>query len=343
MPFTTRPVEFSRSDAQNARVRRTPEFLIIVAGWTVVAVFFTGHNYLSLAANGNPIPLSRAAWWSVAEWYTWVPLTPLVAGLVRQWRPSRGGVGRGILILVVCGALVAGLQVALEYAADHVAVWATRTPELTVRGWLSDGSSRAALDLAYLIPRKIGFSFATYWCVVLVVLAADYHHLYRERELRAAHLETALASAQLEALQSQLQPHFLFNTLNAIASLIPDDPRAAEEMVESLGDLLRATLREAGTREVSLTREIELVRDYLRIQELRFEDRLHVELCADASACDALVPPLLLQPLAENAIRHGVASSPNGGTVIVRAARVGAELWKTTDPGSPARPATAWA
>jgi LytS/YehU family sensor histidine kinase len=145
--------------------------------------------------------------------------------------------------------------------------------------------------------------------------------LSRERELRAARLEAALATAQLQALQAQLHPHFLFNTLNAIASLIPEDAAAAEEMVEALSELLRAALQDGGAREIPLRRELDLADQYVRIQQLRFHDRLRVHRDVDPDTLDALVPPLLLQPLVENAIRHGIGSRPEGGIVTLRAHR----------------------
>jgi two-component system, LytTR family, sensor kinase len=305
----------------------------IVAGWTIVAALFTGHTYLSALAEGRPVTFLQAAWWSAAEWYTWALLTPLVIAVVRRVR----GVGRprALAMLAVAGLGIAALQVALEYAADHIVVLLSGDPDLTVRVWLSGGLRGAALDLGYLVPRKIGFSVVTFWALVIVVFAADYYRLYRDREVRAARLEAALAQAQLRALQAQLQPHFLFNTLNSIASLIPEDPPAAEERVESLSDLLRAALRDGGRNEIPLAQEIELLDQYLRIQECRFQDRLRVQRAFRAELADVLVPPLLLQPLVENAITHGVASRPDGGTVTVRTDRRDSELLLTVEDDGP--------
>jgi two-component system, LytTR family, sensor kinase len=293
----------------------------ILGAWTVVAVVFAGHNYLTYAADGRPVPLLHALWWSVAEWYTWALLTPLVIRLARRFRLAQPQLARNAAALVVLALGVAALQVGLEYAADRLAVALTGIPEITVRVWLSDGERGRAMELAYLLPRKIGFSYITFWGVALAVHAVDYYRLYRERELRAVRLEGALAAAQLQALQAQLQPHFLFNTLNTIASLIPEDPAAAEETIESLSELLRATLRRDGTHEIALAQELELVDQYLRIQEIRFQDRLRVERRTDPDALSALVPPLLLQPLAENAIRHGIAPRPKGGVLTLTAER----------------------
>jgi two-component system LytT family sensor kinase len=304
--------------------------------WTLVAIMFTGHNYLTFTADGRPISFLHALWWSIAEWYTWVLLTPVVVRAARRYRPAAGTLARSLLKLTAVGVLVATAQITLEYLSDHLAVFVSGDPSLTVAVWLSHGVRGAALDLGYFVPRKIGFSFVTYWAVVVAAMAFEYHRLFRERTVHAARLEAALASAQLQALQAQLQPHFLFNTLNTIASLIAEDPRAAEGVVESLGDLLRAALHDAGRREIALERELELLDQYLAIQETRFRGRLRVRRVLDPDANRAAVPPLMLQPLAENAIRHGIALRSSGGTLTVRTARVadGLELMIEDDgPG----------
>jgi two-component system, LytTR family, sensor kinase len=311
--------------SQIRRIARS-EAGAIVGGWTAVAALFAGHSYLSYAADGRPVTALQAVWWSVAEWYTWALLTPVVVWIVRRVRRSECPRARALGTLVAFGLLVALLQVVLEYGADRAAVLLSGDRDLSVRVWLAGGVRGAVLDLAYLLPRKIGFSVVTFWAVVGVVFAADNYRLYRDRELRAARLEGALVGAQLQALQAQLQPHFLFNTLNAIASLIPESPEVAEEMVESLADLLRAALRDGRQREIPLEREMELLDQYLRIQELRFQDRLRVRRALPPELADALVPPLLLQPLVENAIRHGVAPRPGGGAVSVSVEGSGGQL-----------------
>ncbi|HJU64922.1 MAG TPA: sensor histidine kinase, partial [Gemmatimonadaceae bacterium] len=304
--------------------------LAISVAWTLVALVFAGHSYFTYQADGRPVPFGHAAWWSVAEWYTWALLTPLVVVVARRLRPPPHLVRR-VAALIVLGAVIALLQVTLEYAVDRAAVALTGDSRMTVRVWLSGGQRGAAMDLGYLLPRKFGFSYVTFWAIVFVVHAADYYRLYRERELRSARLEGALATAQLRALQAQIHPHFLFNTLNAIASLIPDDPTAAEEMVEALSDLLRAALDEGGTREIVLARELDLTDQYVRIQQIRFHDRLAVHRHVDPDTLDALVPPLVLQPLVENAIEHGIASRPSGGVVTLRVQRDGNHLLLTVE------------
>lgn len=303
--------------------RPSTQLGVILLLWALVAVAFAGHNYLAYAANGQPVAITTVVWWSVAEWAPWVVLTPLVLRVARANRPRSGAMLRSFALLATAGVAIAAAQVGLEYLLDRLAVLASNDPGVTIRAWLSDDLRAPAIDLAYLVPRKIGFSYATYWAVVVAGLAVEYHRLFVERDVRAARLEGALLGAQLAALQAQLQPHFLFNTLNAIASLIPEDPAAAEEMVESLGELLRSALRDAGRREIPLERELELVELYLSIQTTRFRGRLRVRRDVDPSLDRALVPPMLLQPLVENAIRHGIVARASGGTLSLRTSAVG--------------------
>jgi sensor histidine kinase YesM len=171
-------------------------------------------------------------------------------------------------------------------------------------------------------------SLLIYWSVVGLCHAYDYYSRYRERERRAAqleleasHLETQLARAQLDALRMQLHPHFLFNTLNTISVLMQEDVSAANRMLLRLSELLRLTLKNAGTHEVSLREEIEFLRSYLEIEQTRFQDRLKVRMEIEPEALEAQVPNLILQPLVENAMRHAVAVRATECTVEIRAAR----------------------
>ncbi len=145
----------------------------------------------------------------------------------------------------------------------------------------------------------------------------DYHRRYRERELAASHLETELTQAQLEVLRMQLQPHFLFNTLHAISSLMHRDVELADRMIARLGELLRATLDHAGAAEVSLQSELDFIAPYLEIEQARLGPRLQVRLDIDPETLDAAVPNLLLQPLVENAIRHGIAPQRGPGLIEI--------------------------
>jgi LytS/YehU family sensor histidine kinase len=162
-------------------------------------------------------------------------------------------------------------------------------------------------------------SLVTYWVLAGATWGYDYYARYRQGEIHAAQLSTQLAQAQLQALRTQLHPHFLFNTLNAIATLVYRDPEAADQMIARLSDLLRITLEGIGVQEAPLAKEIDFLRGYLEIEQARFGDRLTVDMQIAPEALEARVPYLILQPLVENAIRHGIASHSQPGRVVIYA------------------------
>src|SRR5262249_20803260 len=147
----------------------------------------------------------------------------------------------------------------------------------------------------------------------------DYNRRLRDEELRASLLQSQLATAQLEALKIQLHPHFLFNTLHAISALVVKNPEGADKMIARLSDLLRMSLESAGAQEVLLEQELDFLRGYLDIQRTRFEDRLKVTMDIEPGALQALVPNMILQPLVENAIKHGIAPKASGGRITISA------------------------
>ncbi len=166
----------------------------------------------------------------------------------------------------------------------------------------------------------------TYLFLVGLAHALAYRRESETRALDAAHLETRLVEAQLQALQRQLHPHFLFNTLNTICSLMRINLNAADLMIDRLGDLLRMTLDTSGTQQVPLKQELEVLQKYLEIEQTRFESRLAISMHIDFETLDALVPNLLLQPLVENAIRHGIAPHARPGWIAIHAVREGSRL-----------------
>jgi len=163
--------------------------------------------------------------------------------------------------------------------------------------------------------------FYVYLPVVAIAHAVWYYREFRDREVRAAQLETRLAQAQLKALKSQLQPHFLFNTLHSISTLMLTNVQAADSMLVRLSDLLRMSLENNTVQETTLNREIQFVNGYLEIEKMRFGDRLIVRCHVDAETLDARVPHLLLQPLVENAIRHGISKRTQGGEIRIASTR----------------------
>jgi two-component system, LytTR family, sensor kinase len=177
-----------------------------------------------------------------------------------------------------------------------------------------------------LVVFKSQFSLPLYWVLVGVAHALGAMSALREREKQAAQLAAHLTQAQLSGLRTQLQPHFLFNTLNSIAALIPQNARLATEMVMNLSDLLRMTLREPQRGEILLSEELKLLQHYVDIQRLRFGERLVFHVEATDDALNAFVPPLLLQPLVENAIRHGLEASDQTECITVRGRAKNQEL-----------------
>jgi two-component sensor histidine kinase len=180
--------------------------------------------------------------------------------------------------------------------------------------------------LLHLAVFKTQFTVPIYLCIICICWVISHFQEAGERERRTLELEARLTQANLQALKMQLQPHFLFNTLNAISSLIYENPKAADDMVGSLSQFLRTTLDVSSQNEVSLRQELEFVDSYLEIQQTRFGERLQIRREMDPEVMGALVPPLILQPLVENAIRYGIEPRETGGTVTLRAMRAGEVL-----------------
>jgi signal transduction histidine kinase len=178
--------------------------------------------------------------------------------------------------------------------------------------------------LGYLT--QLDWLLMTYLFLIGLAYALAYRRESEARALNTAQLETRLVEAQLQALQRQLHPHFLFNTLNTVSGLIRTDPDGADAMIDRLGDLLRMTLHKSGIQEVSLKEELEVLGKYVEIERTRFGNRLTVDMKVQPETLDAQVPSLVLQPLVENAIRHGVAPNPRPGWIAVHAERDNREL-----------------
>lgn len=245
-------------------------------------------------------------------WGLWVVLVPFVVSAAR--RAHRAGVAslRGLAVHAVAGTALA-LAHATAFGALRWALGLATTNDLGV-------------IVAATVAFVVGGDFLRYLVIAAAYHAVAYASEARERAVGEARMARDLAEARLAALEQRLHPHFLFNTLNAVAALIPRDPRAAQGMVEQLGELLRAALNAEPGREVPLAAELELLEHYTAIELLRFPDRLRVDVRAGPEERTAFVPQMLLQPLVENAIRHGIATRPAGGTITVRARAVDGTL-----------------
>lgn len=218
------------------------------------------------------------------------------------------------------------LAMALFAAADDALV-------LTVRvAWLRSGIIEK-LSSSSLLKIYV-YTVFNYAQVVAVGWALHYQRAARQREVQASQLETRLAQARLDALRMQMHPHFLFNTLNAITALMRSDVATAERMIARLGELLRYSLASPATQESTVKEELDLTERYLDIERVRFGDRLRVTVNVAADAFDALVPRFVLQPLVENAIRHGIGRRMSGGSLLLDVRREGDSLWlRVADDG----------
>ena len=198
---------------------------------------------------------------------------------------------------------------------------------LTLVSWMEAGEKSVQtgepLKFGYLFSQLALHyslsSFIEYWVVVFAHLGWRYYQAYRERELQAAALATELVEARLQALRMQINPHFLFNTLNTIAALVHEQPESAERMIARLSDLLRRTLDRGDTQEVPLREELDFLKSYLEIEQMRFPDRLTVTFDIEPRANELLVPHLILQPLVENALRHGIMPREEAGRIEISA------------------------
>src|SRR5262249_21844336 len=248
-------------------------------------------------------------------WLAWVGLVPVALWLSRRFPFSalRRALPAHLLAIVV-----------LCLAHTGIALW---LPRVVVDGGGGPLGPPLIVRLTFSWTRDLPFCALFYGLALGVSSALDYYRQFRERELRASQLEAQLAQAQLQMLKMQLHPHFLFNTLNGITALVRDnDNAAAVQMLVGLSELLRQTLDNSGKQEVRLSEELEWLDLYLKLQQMRFSDRLQVRIEAEPEILDALAPNLITQPLVENAIRHGLASRAAPGSVSLTARRVGERL-----------------
>jgi signal transduction histidine kinase len=295
--------------------------------WTSLGVFNVCQAYLLASTTHRPFNWSETLLFGLIDWYLWVVLAPCVVALARRFRFEQE-TWRRSLAWHVSLSLAVGLLVALAV---------TDAMYLCNIGSVQSRPFERTLLWVILSPYLVLYVWV-YWAIILVDHAWGYYRKYRERELQASQLATQLARAQLHTLKMQLQPHFLFNTLQTVSALMHKDVELADDMLARLADLLRSTLDTAQSQEVPLRRELEFIATYLEIEQARLGSRLDASLESEPDVWDALVPNLILQPLVENAVRHGVAPRPEGGRLVVRARRVPAGLEIRVEDDGPGLP-----
>ena len=292
------------------RGRSRPLWLSILSAWLALSLIIAAQRYAVSGPGDSSGALLVYLFWSGAVWIYWALVTPLIFWLGRRI-PLNGQ--------SLSFALPAHFGLAILFGLSHLAGWAALG---TVFG-MSSGEAVSFRDefvrLAQFLPYV---EVIFYWAILGAGIAEDTYRQARAGELEAKALEAQLQEARLQALRMQLHPHFLFNALNTVAMLIRNgEHQQAVEMTAGLGELLRRSLNDNTEQEVTLEHELEFIRRYLALEQLRFPDRLRVEIEAPAETLSAVVPNLILQPLLENAIRHGVAQSSSAGLVRIVARR----------------------
>ena len=287
------------------------KWLAVPCVWAALGLIYAGPTYLEIRNEGMNPSAWRIFSWGILMWFVWAPLTPAIVWLARRY--SIVGVDWKRSLLVHIPAF-------LVFSAVHTAAATYITITLKPFGYLDNSSTDFWTRFLSRLKGAFGPDLLVYGAIVGVCYAIDYYHKYREREFQATQLESQLAQAQLDSLRMQLHPHFLFNTLNGIVGLVRDNKNhAAVSMLVGLSDLLRHALEHSNQQEVELNEELGFIKLYLDIQQMRFSDRLQIEIDVDVDVLKALVPNLILQPLTENALRHGIGRSVASGLVGISA------------------------
>ena len=277
---------------------------VVVAAWTAVGVVF------ALPGMSAGPDWRRSLLGSLAQWWSWGLVAPLIVAADRRLPCSDRQLTRRILLHVL---------LSVPLTAAFVYVYAALLAVMGFEPW------RIVVDprtLLVALRSMFLWNWLVYWLIVGARQLYRYHERHLSSELRMERLERLFSEARLSSLRMQLDPHFLFNALNTISSQVERDPALARAMIEHLGDLFRLSLESRGRQTIPLAEELAFLDHYLAIQRIRFGDHLRIDLQIDAGVRYASVPSLLLQPLVENAIRHGLSRRGSGGTVIVSARRV---------------------
>ena len=274
--------------------------------WGVVVLVFATQGFMQDAINGHTWSVFDYLRWSIIQWYTWAALTPWVFRLAAKFPIQSPFRLRGL-----------GVQLLASVGMTLLAV--------VIGAFVSTAFEPSTFDEQVKI--FIGQNFATdllaYWALFAIQQAIQLHAEKTRRELEASRLASELAQSRLQVLRTQLQPHFLFNTMHAIATLLHEDTLGAEAMLLRLSDLLRAFLEDGEGQEITLRQELVLLDLYLGIQRARFKDRLDTRIYLAPETLDGAVPSLILQPLVENAIHHGIGKRVGADCIEIESRREG--------------------
>ncbi len=291
-----------QQQAVNRADKRVRRWVGIALGCTVAAVLFASVNYvlMDVLENVKPQPHLLLVWWAT-RFYLWAALSPAVVALLRCFPLQPIAASRAFLHFLA----------SLIFSLIHMGLHLSLAVVLMGRATLPGGSSSLLVQFVHSYPLGV----LAYWVIIVIVNTTNHYERIGVEQLRSSKLQAQLAEARLRTLQMQLQPHFVFNALHSLSDLVTDEPKTAVRLIARLGDFLRLTLQNSTAQGVPLKRELDFLDAYLEIERVRFGDRLKVVFEIDPQSLDAEVPSLILQPLVENAIRHGVASHIGPGLV----------------------------
>lgn len=292
----------------STRAQRLLKWALIFFAWSFIVVTFSVQAYVFSVARGRPDNFWHELLVASTDWYIWAALTPLVLFFCRRFRITSNNWISAAPVHLAVGVVISFLQLAIQVRLNYIV-----NPGYKMTYWRV---------LYFFATFKGHINLLTYWVIVALNHGFYYYEQSRARELAWSRMETDLANAQLQVLNMQLHPHFLFNTLNSISTLISEDPQAARQMVIKLSDLLRASLNKIDQPAVPLQQELELLECYISIEQTRFKDRLAIEKEIDSTALGCEVPTMILQPLVENAVRHGIGKHRQADVISIVAQRV---------------------
>ena len=280
---------------------------IIWGVWTFIGIVFTLQMYFTSYRSERPAKLVDSLYLQMIWAYLWALATPIVLLAAAKLPIERTNWIRNTLLHLPISIVLSGIVTAI----GHVMLWLYLGRPL--------GRPYSFVSMGRFVLANFSEGIGIYMLIALASYAYSYYRRYREGQVRTLQLEAQLSRAQLEALKMQLHPHFLFNTLHSISALLSQDTEAARRMITRLGDFLRLTLENSGSEEVTLQQEMEFLNCYLAIERIRFQDRLVTRIDLDEDTLDVKVPNLILQPIVENAIRHGIAPRSTPGLIEIEA------------------------
>ncbi|MEO6690254.1 MAG: histidine kinase [Dokdonella sp.] len=278
--------------------------------WSAVVLVFAAQWFVYDVIQGNTV-WSVAAYlrWSMVQWYTWAALAPMVFRLAARYPIASPVRWHSLRMQLLASAGVTFLALVIGAVVSHLF-----------------GAGTLDEQFGQFASKHAATGFLTYWALVAIQQAVHFHREKTRSEVAASKLAAELAHSRLQVLKTQLQPHFLFNTLHAIVTLLDEDTASAEDMLLRLSDLLRAFLEDYDGQEITLERELGLLDLYLGIQRTRFKDRLTTQVYVAPETLNCAVPSLILQPLVENAIRHGIGKHVGTDCIEIETRREGDSL-----------------